>query len=203
MSQLLVLEPVKVTDGLIFTQSWNPVEPESGELVITIDPKMSFGTGHHESTRLISRLMMAVDVEGKSVMDIGTGTGALAIIAAKRGANRILAFDNNEWAVENTRENLELNALTNEIEVLQGELEEIEPEAFDLVLANLHRNLIIRLLPEIVTRFNRPAGQLMTSGVLIEDYQGLVDAAGEQGLQPHVEERENEWIATTFCFAQE
>ncbi|MCB0712109.1 MAG: 50S ribosomal protein L11 methyltransferase [Ignavibacteriae bacterium] len=197
------LEPVKVTDGLIFTQSWNPVEPESGELVITIDPKMSFGTGHHESTRLISRLMMAVDVEGKSVMDIGTGTGALAIIAAKRGANRILAFDNNEWAVENTRENLELNALTNEIEVLQGELEEIEPEAFDLVLANLHRNLIIRLLPEIVTRLNRPAGQLMTSGVLIEDYQGLVDAAGEQGLQPHVEERENEWIATTFCFAQE
>ena len=96
-----------------------------------------------------------------------------------------------------------LNALTNEIEVLQGELEEIEPEAFDLVLANLHRNLIIRLLPEIVTRLNRPAGQLMTSGVLIEDYQGLVDAAGEQGLQPHVEERENEWIATTFCFAQE
>ena len=195
------LEPVRVTDGLIFTQSWNPVEPGEGELVITIDPKMSFGTGHHESTRLIARLMMEVDLKGKSVMDIGTGTGALAIIAAKRGAGRIIAFDNIEWAVENTRENILLNDVEKEIEVVQAELEELEATGFDLVLANLHRNLIIRLLPEIVRRLNRPDGLLMTSGVLIEDYQGLVDAARREGLEPRAEERENEWIATTFGFA--
>ena len=194
------LEPVRVAEGLIFTQSWNHVEPREGDLVVTIDPKMSFGTGHHESTRLISRLMMGVDLQGKSVMDIGTGTGALAIIAAKRGASRILAFDNNEWAVENTVENVRLNDVAEGIEIVQGELEEMERQLFDLTLANLHRNLIIRLLPDIVSRMNRPDGLLMTSGVLIEDYQGLVDAAREHGLQPCVEERENEWIATTFGF---
>lgn len=196
------LEPVRVTDNLIFTQSWNPVESANDDLVITIDPKMSFGTGHHESTRLISELLMGVNLKGKSVLDVGTGTGALAIIAAKQGANRILAFDNNEWAVENTHENIALNNTTGQISVLQGEMEEVEETDFDVILANLHRNLITRLLPEFLKKFRNSDSFLLTSGVLIEDYQELLNATERYDLQPLEEKRENEWIATKFAVRQ-
>jgi ribosomal protein L11 methyltransferase len=191
------LEPVRVSDDLVYTQSWNPVDAP-GALVVTIDPKMSFGTGHHESTRLISRLMMRLDLDERSVLDIGTGTGALAIIAAKRGAARVVAFDNNEWAVENARENFERNEVTGEIELALGELSEIDGSDYDVILANLHRNLIIELLPEIARRFGTRERTLLTSGVLIADYQGLIDAAAAQGLRVIEEERENEWVSTRF-----
>lgn len=192
------LEPIRVTDQLIITQSWNPVVAKDGEMVITIDPKMSFGTGHHETTRLVSRLMTRLDLTNKSVLDVGTGTGALAILAAKKEAGRIVAFDNNEWAVENTRENLTLNNVSDSIEVFQGELEDLTATDFDVVLANLHRNLIIRLLPNFVQKFKDHNTVLITSGVLIEDYDSLLVAAKEHGLVPTDEERENEWVATTF-----
>lgn len=192
------LEPVRVTDELVITQSWNPVEERDGEMVVVIDPKMSFGTGHHESTRLIARLMMRTDLAGKSVLDAGTGTGSLAIIAAKRGAGKIVAFDNNEWAVENTLENLELNGATDRVETILGELEDIEATGFDMVLANLHRNLIIRLLPGFIAKFAGPDSCLLTSGVLIEDYDSLLEAARRHRLVPVDEERENEWVATRF-----
>lgn len=192
------LEPIRIAEGLTITQSWNPVQAEEGELVITIDPKMSFGTGHHETTRLVSRLMMGLDLEGRSILDVGTGTGALAILAAKKNAGRIVAFDNNEWAVENTRENLALNDVSDKVEVYQGELEDLNETDFEVVLANLHRNLIIRLLPGFITKFKDENTILITSGVLIEDYDSLLEAAAAHQLFPINEERENEWVATVF-----
>jgi ribosomal protein L11 methyltransferase len=194
------LEPVQVAPGLTITQSWHPVEvSDPNELVVMIDPKMSFGTGHHESTRLIARLMMRLEYAGKRVLDIGTGTGVLAIIAAKRGAARVLAFDNNEWAVSNTLENLALNEATDEVEVLQCEMPEITEGDFDIILANLHRNIIMELLPEIARKLSDSTeAVLLTSGVLIVDYDSLIDAAAAHGLRRIAEERENEWVATIF-----
>jgi ribosomal protein L11 methyltransferase len=191
------LEPVRVSDGLVITQSWNPVEAP-GALVVTIDPKMSFGTGHHESTRLIAQLLMRLDLDGRSVLDVGTGTGALAIVAAKRGASRVVAFDNNEWAVENARENFERNDVADEIALVHGELGDVDGDDFDVIVANLHRNLIIELLPDLVRRFGRRERTLLTSGVLIVDYDGLVEAAAAQGLRVIEDVRENEWVATRF-----
>ena len=194
------LQPIRIGEKLVVTQSWNPITMnDPGALVVMIDPKMSFGTGHHESTRLIAKLMMGLDYTNRRVLDIGTGTGLLAIIAAKRGAGRVLAFDNNEWAVANTLENLALNEVSDEIETRQCELSEIEEGEFDIVLANMHRNIIIELLPEIVKRMrNSDEAVLLTSGVLIVDYDSLIDAAAEQGLAVLSEERENEWVATMF-----
>ena len=192
------LQPVRVTDDLIITQSWNGVDAPAGTLVVTIDPKMSFGTGHHESTRLIARLMTTLDLGGKSLLDVGTGTGALAIIAAKRGATRIVAFDNNEWAVENTRENIALNDVDDAIELFLGELDDLAAETFDVIVANLHRSLITRLLPDLRARLAGPDARLLTSGVLIEDYDELLAPARANGFEPIAEERENEWVATMF-----
>ncbi len=199
------LNPIALGDDLIITQSWNPVEAPESALVITIDPKMSFGTGHHESTRLIAQLMLELDFTGKSVLDIGTGTGVLAILAAKKGAGRIVAFDNNEWAVENTRENLASNDTDNDVQLFLGELGDLDKETgtdtdgFDIILANLHRNLIMELLPDIVHHFSKtPTPYLLTSGVLYQDYEGLCEAAAAHGLKPVSERRENEWISTIF-----
>ncbi len=193
------LEPVRLTERLVITQSWNPVEPAGDDdLVVVIDPKMSFGTGHHESTRLIARLMTRAGFAGKRVLDVGTGTGVLAIIAAKYGAARIVAIDNNEWAIDNTNENIALND-AGQIVVHHCELSDVAEGEFDIILANIHRNIIIELFPAMVAKLRRSdEARIMTSGVLIADYDGLLDAAAENGLEPADEERENEWVATTF-----
>lgn len=192
------LQPVRIGERLIITQSWQPQQSDEQTLQVVIDPKMSFGTGHHESTRLISLLLMKLDPAAKRVLDIGTGTGVLAIVAALRGAAATIAFDNNEWAVANTIENVALNGVANQIDVRQCELEEIADGEFDIILANLHRNIIIQLLPGIVQRMGANSPLLLTSGVLIEDYQSLLDAAANHGLHPIDEARENEWVATVF-----
>jgi ribosomal protein L11 methyltransferase len=196
------LQPVRLTGSLVITQSWNPVAPASADdLIVTIDPKMSFGTGHHESTRLIAMLMTRMEFTGRKVLDIGTGTGVLAIVAAKYGAGEIVAIDNNEWAIENAHENIALNGAP-EIVVRQAELAGVEESGFDIILANIHRNIIIELLPEMARRLAATGDpSLLTSGVLIADYDGLLEAAAVVGLKPVDEERENEWIATRFAFA--
>ncbi len=192
------LEPVQVAPGLVITQSWHPVVSAS-DVVITIDPKMSFGTGHHESTRLIARLMIDADFASKRVLDVGTGTGVLAILAAMRGAEYVLAFDNNEWATGNAVENVRANHVEETIEVRSCELEQIEPGRYDHVLANLHLNLIARLMPELVERLTPSEdSSIFTSGVLIEDYDWLARVASDHGLHAVAEERENEWVATRW-----
>jgi ribosomal protein L11 methyltransferase len=136
------------------------------------------------------------------VLDIGTGTGVLAIIAARRGADYVLAFDNNEWAASNALENLQLNGAPGTVEIRQCELEDIRERDFDIVLANLHLNLIVRLLPEIIGRFVNGPNFLLTAGVLIKDYEWLQQQAGQHGFAPVAEERENEWIATLWTRTQ-
>ncbi len=193
------LEPTRVGADLIITQSWHPISSiPGGPLVVVIDPKMSFGTGHHESTRLISGLLMKIDLKGKRVLDIGTGTGVLAIVAAMRGAEYTLAFDNNEWAVSNTLENAQLNGVSELMETRHCEIDAIPENGFDVVLGNLHRNIIIGMLPEIRARLADDTSLFLSSGVLYEDYQSLVDEAARYGLEPIDEARENEWIATTW-----
>jgi len=193
------LEPVRISPNLVITQSWHPMASSSpDDLVVVIDPKMSFGTGHHESTRLIARLLSQRPLDGRRVLDIGTGTGVLAIIAWKRRSGYVLAIDNNEWSVQNALENATLNAATGVV-VMQGELADVQASDFDVILANIHRNVIIELLPAMAAKLSmRADSSLLTSGVLIEDYDSLVDAARASGLHPVEEEREHEWIATRF-----
>jgi ribosomal protein L11 methyltransferase len=189
------LRPVEITESVVVAQSWNRHEVEPGEkqILVTIDPKMSFGTGHHETTRLVVQLMEGLDLRGKRVLDAGTGTGILSIIAALKGASGVVAFDNNEWAEQNTRENVELNEVADRVEIFRGDMDDLGPGTFDLIVANIQTFVILPWLPSFAARLNGPNARLITSGILIEDLPDLHKATQLAGLEPVTEVRENEW----------
>ena len=165
------LQPVEISDGILIVQKNKDVSPKKGQIVIEINPKMSFGTGYHATTRLMLRQIENIDLDGKRILDIGTGTGVLAIACRKLGNNRqIVAVDNNEWALKNARENIMKNNVDNiRVEMLDAEddQQEIFAEHYDLILANINRNVIDRILPSIKKRV--PESSALLSGVMTYD----------------------------------
>ncbi|MBZ4219846.1 MAG: 50S ribosomal protein L11 methyltransferase [Chlorobium sp.] len=165
------LQPIEISDKLLIVQKSSDITPKPGQIVIEINPKMSFGTGYHATTRLMLRQMEHLDLKDKKIMDIGTGTGVLAIAARKLGNNRpILAFDNNSWAAENALENIAENqADAIKVELLDAE-EDLAlnlKEGYDLILANINKNVIDRILP--VIRKYAPGAPVLLSGILVYD----------------------------------
>jgi ribosomal protein L11 methyltransferase len=165
------LQPVEISDRFLIIQHQKEYDVKPGQIVIAINPKMSFGTGYHATTRLMMRQMEELDLADKKIMDIGTGTGVLAIAARKLGnKNPILAFDNNAWAAENAVENVEENdAADIRVELLDAEEELVAnlEEGYDLILANINKNVLDRILPAI--RRHAPKAQVLLSGVLVYD----------------------------------
>jgi ribosomal protein L11 methyltransferase len=160
------------------------------EIVIT--PKMSFGTGHHATTRLMMMQMQHLNLAGKEVLDFGTGTGILAILAEQLGARRVLAIDNDEWSVENTTENLERNNCSR-TEIVQGSLEVIGDQTFDVVLANINRHILLHYMQQLFA-CTRAGGQLLMSGLLLADRQVATDAALEAGFREAGFAEQGGWI---------
>lgn len=164
---------------------------------IVITPKMSFGTGHHATTVLMMEELFERDLRGKSVLDFGTGTGILAILAEKLGATRILAIDNDDWSIANTAENTAGNGCTQ----IETRLAETTPadETFDIVLANINRNVILDhagLLPAILS----PGGWLILSGLLTEDHDEIRKAFRETPLREVSHAVRNKWLRITYLF---
>ena len=158
---------------------------------------MSFGTGYHATTRLMLRQMEKLDLNDKKIMDIGTGTGVLAIAARKLGNNLpILAFDNNSWAAENAAENiLENNAPDIHIQLLDAEEDLVVnlKEGYDLILANINKNVIDRILPAI--RKYAPAAPVLLSGVLVYDEPWLKKLGKQLGYEMVKTIYEDEWLS--------
>ena len=165
------LRPIEISDRILIVQKNKDNNPKPGQTVIEINPKMSFGTGYHATTRLMLRQIENIDLDEKHILDIGTGTGVLAIACRKLGNNReILAVDNNDWALENARENIMENHADNiRVEMLDAEddLQEILAERYDLILANINRNVIDRILHSI--KHMTPGSSVLLSGVMIYD----------------------------------
>ncbi|KAB2925475.1 MAG: 50S ribosomal protein L11 methyltransferase [Bacteroidetes bacterium] len=187
------IRPIAVTDRIIIAPSWHPAVPPPGGMVLTIDPKMTFGTGYHETTRLMLRLMERHLVPGGTVLDVGTGTGVLAIAAVKMGASSALGVDIDEWTMENGPENAARNGAAGTVEFRLGSLSVVPERSFGLILANIIRTTIISLLDDMASRL-APGGTLLLSGLLTTDREPIDAALAQRGLAVAEALQENEWI---------
>jgi ribosomal protein L11 methyltransferase len=188
------IRPIRVTDRIVIAPTWHPHTPRPGDIVLTIDPKMSFGTGYHETTRLMLHLMEKHIRPNDSVLDVGTGTGVLAIAALKLGAAHAIGVDNDEWSFANAKENRSLNGVDALFAPRLGELEQVPERGFGLVVANIQKNVIEGMLPGLTERA-APGGRLLFSGLLIADRNAMLASFAAAGLTLLEEMTENEWIA--------
>lgn len=160
---------------------------------LVIEPKMSFGTGHHETTSLMVQTMLDIDFTDKSVLDMGCGTGVLAILASKRNAKQITAIDIDSWAYENTLENIERNDTQNVVTKL-GDASLLMNEKYDIILANINRNILLSDMSIYVGCLPNN-GSLVLSGFYTQDLTVILDKAQQIGLKyvSHIEN--NNWVA--------
>ena len=165
-------QPVEIDDFCRIRATFH-VHVDGFKHEIIIDPKMAFGTGHHETTYMMIQELSKHELRNKSVLDYGCGTGILAILCAQEGAQPILGIDIEKDAVENTIANLAENNI-NSVEVLQGDLEVTEKEAYDLVLANINRHVLLKNVEGVYHRLKKD-GTLFMSGVLREDREVILE----------------------------
>ncbi len=188
------IRPIQVTERIVIKPTWHEYTPTPGQVVITIDPKMAFGTGYHETTRLVLRLMEKHVQKGMKVLDVGTGTGVLAIAGAVLGASAVVGVDIDEWSYDNAVENVDLNRVEDRVKILQGDLSSLPPERFDMIVANIQLNVIDQMLPDIRERLNT-GGVLLLSGLLLIDREHILGALAGYGFTVSEETKENEWLA--------
>lgn len=188
------IQPVEIGNRFIITPSWHPVSSHNNRIVIRIDPKMSFGTGYHETTRLVLKLLEHLDLTGLSVLDVGTGTGILAIASAKLGATHVVGIDIDDWAIANSHENVAANDVSQTVEISNRDLKTFPRSGFDLILSNITLNSHIEML-ESYRSILRPHGTLLLSGLLSSDSETMKHQLRAYGFIPDEELIENEWIA--------
>jgi ribosomal protein L11 methyltransferase len=163
---------------------------------INIEPKMSFGTGHHQTTRMMLEKILDLDVNQKNILDMGCGTGVLSILAAMKGAGNITAIDIDKWAIENTIENAQKNQI-NKIEVIQGGKDIIADRKFDIILANINRNILL----DQMERYSKAlinSGLLILSGILAEDIEIISESAKTNGFTLTDKNSMNNWVLLMF-----
>ncbi|MEM1413458.1 MAG: 50S ribosomal protein L11 methyltransferase [Myxococcota bacterium] len=184
-------EPTKLGARLLLRPSWREVSPEPGEVVLTIDPGYAFGSGIHETTRLVLREVDARTRGGETVLDVGCGSGILAIAARLLGAASAVAVDVDPDAVRTARENAERNGTT--LEASATPIEEV-PGTYDLVLANIQAPILLAMRDALIGRVAE-GGTLVLSGILEEAHEEVTAAYVEAGLRHDASPRENEWRA--------
>jgi ribosomal protein L11 methyltransferase len=189
-------EPV-IIDGFCSVRAYFHPKPDHVEYDIVITPKMSFGTGHHATTALMMEFMRNVDFKDKEVFDFGTGTGILAILAEFLGAASILAIDNDDWSVENAKENCTRNG-AHKIKVQLATADDLEPELrFDIILANINRHILLEYMNRMAVQL-KPGGTLLLSGILPEDIAMIRVAADTAGFIFQKEKTEKNWVCMQF-----
>jgi ribosomal protein L11 methyltransferase len=190
-------EPVVVAGKCRIRASFHPSDP-SYTYDIVINPKMSFGTGHHETTSLMIENQLEIDHAGKKVLDAGGGTGILAVMASKLGASDVLAYDIEDWAFENMKENCNLNLCRN-IKTAQGTIKDLKllPETYDIILANINRNVLLEEIPSY-SQVLKQDGFLVLSGFYEEDISELKNVARHSSLKFLGVKTKNRWASLAF-----
>lgn len=184
----------QIVGDFFIKPTWSQQSVPGNTILLEIDPKMSFGTGYHETTRLILRLLPEVITDNTVILDAGTGTGILSIAAIKLGASYAFAFDIDDWSISNTKENIYLNNVSDFIDVKKGSAEAI-PKDFkaDVVLANIEKNVILELFDDLDTTL-KEGGDLILSGLLEKDESIFRSVLSEKYDIVDISQ-ENEWIA--------
>jgi len=185
-------DPIEVDDLVYVRASFHPSRVDFKHEIV-INPKMSFGTGHHATTFQMLRHQGKLDHQDKRVLDVGSGTGILAIMAQLLGANDVEAFDIDDWCVENGNENFDLNHLKTRMQL--GTIREVNPQGvFDIVLANINKNVLLDEM-EIYSELLKPEGYLLLSGFYTEDVEDLMKIAIPLGLTLISHQAKDNWAA--------
>ena len=188
-------DPITVEDKCIVRASFHPAQPKF-PLEIIINPKMSFGTGHHETTYLMMKAQLDLVHTNKDVLDAGTGTGILSILAGKLGAKNIVAYDNDEWVIDNLQENLKLNDVV--AKTLIGTVESlIFDSKFEIILANINKNILLNDIPSYSELLNKD-GDLLLSGFYENDLPEIQKIAEQSGLKLVSNDTRNRWMMAKF-----
>ena len=185
-------DPIYV-DDLVYVRASFHGPQEGFRHEIVINPKMSFGTGHHATTHQLLSMQGTIDHQGKRVLDVGSGTGILAIMAQLLGASAVEAFDIDEWCVDNGNENFDLNGLSARMGL--GTIRQVQPQGiFDIVLANINKNVLLDEMA-IYADLLPAGGLLLLSGFYSEDTEDLLQAAAPYGLQLQRSTTKDNWAA--------
>ena len=195
-------EPIRLGDDLLIYNDRHGepyVEPSATPRRLVLHPRQAFGSGTHQTTRMVLDELLHSDIRGKRVIDAGCGTGILGIAAAMLGASQVTAYDIDAWSVENSRENFGLNAAHHaEVTILHGDSSVLaQVPAADIVMANIHRNIILADMPVFAAHL-LPQGSLIISGFLQDDVQALTTRAHTLGLTLSHHVHDGEWQCLTF-----
>lgn len=184
--------PVDVEGRLRIRAPFHDPAP-AGEMEAVVLPRMSFGTGHHATTWLMSRAVLGLGVAGRTGLDMGSGTGVLAIVAAKCGARHLDAVDIDDWADANCRENIAANGVADRIEPMLGDVRRIAGRRYDFILANINRNILTADMAAYAAAL-LPGGDLVMSGFLAADVEAIEAAAAREGLFPVARAERDGWF---------
>lgn len=186
--------PIKVGDRCMVRAPFHQAVKVDYDIVI--EPKMSFGTGHHETTHMMLQHILDNDFSGKSVLDMGCGTGVLAILAKKKGAKDVDAIDIDEWCFINTQENIERNSCA-DIKAYQGDSSLLEGKQYDVILANINRNILLEDIP-VYAKCLKKGGALFLSGFYLEDLDAISSKCATYGLEYEKNLEKNNWISVKY-----
>ena len=189
-------QPIVIGDRCCIHSTFHKDTPQT-EYEILINPQMAFGTGHHETTSSIICELLDADLEGKSVLDMGCGTSILAILASMRGANPVTAIDIDDWCVNNSRDNIELNNIHN-IKVELGDAALLEGrEPFNVIIANINRNILLADMDRYAACMH-PGSELFMSGFYVQDIPAIREKAESLGMTFMHHREKNNWAAVKF-----
>ncbi|MDR2682576.1 MAG: 50S ribosomal protein L11 methyltransferase [Dysgonamonadaceae bacterium] len=188
-------EPIVIDNQVVIHSSFHQNVPPA-RYDIVIDPKMAFGTGHHATTALMVSYLAALDLDGKSFLDMGCGTSVLDILARMKNANPVTAIDIDEWSYRNSLENIRLNH-TPDIRVRLGDAGLLGSEVYDVIFANINRNILLRDIP-VYARCMRAGSSLFMSGFYAEDREIIRETCGREHLQAVSFKEKDHWVAVHY-----
>lgn len=190
-------KPIRCGERIVIVPAWEKFEPSPDDIVVLMDPGMAFGTGTHETTRLCASLLECYTKPGDRMIDVGCGSGILAICASKLGAAECVACDIDPQAVRVAEENTHLNNTPNVHCEVSDLVSEVKPELFDIAAVNIVADVIIRLAPDI-GRYLTDDATLIVSGIICERAEETLSALDKAGFKPISERRENGWYAAAL-----